>query len=69
MPFVSPDLGPLRNHEELAAVAHEIEARRIRFYGVSGDEEEAVRQGLAEAERGEFVGDDVVMEAGRRHES
>ena len=34
---------------------------------MSDEEREAVRRGLAEADRGEFVSDEAVAEADKRH--
>jgi len=59
---------PNEDQEELAQYAREIEARRTGIYVMSDDEREAVRRGLAEADRGEFVHDEVVAEADKRHE-
>jgi predicted transcriptional regulator len=58
---------PEEDQQELAEYAREIEARRTGVYVMSDDERAAVRQGLAEADRGEFVPDDVVAEADKRH--
>jgi predicted transcriptional regulator len=53
--------------EELAEYAHEIEARRTGVYVMSDDERAAVARGIAQADRGEFVPDDVVAEADKRY--
>jgi hypothetical protein len=58
---------PAEDQEELAEYAREIEARRSGVYMMSDEERTAVRKGLAEADRGEFVPDDVVAEADKRH--
>jgi hypothetical protein len=58
---------PEEDQHELAEYAREIEARRTGVYVMSDDERTAVRQGLAEADRSEFVPDDVVAEADKRH--
>jgi predicted transcriptional regulator len=58
---------PKEDQEELAEHAREIVARRSGVYLMSDDERAAVRQGLAEADRGEFVPDEVVAEANGRH--
>jgi hypothetical protein len=58
---------PKEDQEELAEYAREIEARRTGIYTMSDDERAAVRRGLAEADRGEFVPDEVVAEADKRH--
>jgi hypothetical protein len=59
---------PQEDQEELAEYAREIEARRTGTYTMSDDERAAVRRGLAEADRGEFVSDELVAEADKRHE-
>ncbi len=59
---------PEEDQEELAEYAREIEARRTGIYTMSEDERIAVGGGLAEADRGEFVSDELVAEAGKRHE-
>ena len=46
----------------------EIEARRTGIYKLSNDERIAVGKGLAQADRGEFVPDELVAEADKRHE-
>jgi len=55
------------DEEELAEYAREIEARRAGVYVMSDTERAAVREGLAQADRGEFVADDVVARADKRH--
>ncbi|MEH2612230.1 hypothetical protein [Bradyrhizobium sp. AZCC 1693] len=59
---------PVEDQEELAEYAREIEARRTGVYSMSDDERAAVRRGLAEADRGEFVPDEIVTEADKRHD-
>ena len=59
---------PQEDQEELAEYAREIEARRTGIYTMSDDERAAVRMGLAEADRGEFVSNDLVAKADKRHE-
>ena len=59
---------PEEDQEELAEFAREIEARRSGIYTMSDDERAAVRRGLAEADRGEFVPDDVIAKADKRHD-
>jgi predicted transcriptional regulator len=44
----------------LALSAREIEARRTGIYRMSDDERAAVNQGVAEADQGKFVSDDLV---------
>jgi predicted transcriptional regulator len=58
---------PEEDQDELAEFAREIEARRTGVYQMSDEERLAVRRGLAEADRGEFVPDEVVAEADKRH--
>jgi hypothetical protein len=59
---------PEEDQEELAEYAREIEARRTGVYTMSDDENAAVRRGLAQADRGEFVRDDIVAKADKRHD-
>ena len=59
---------PVEDQDELAEYAREIEARRTGIYTMSDDERTAVRKGLAQADRGEFVADKLVAEADKRHE-
>jgi predicted transcriptional regulator len=59
---------PREDQEELAEYAREIEARRTGIYTMSDDERIAVRMGLAEADRGEFVPDDLIAKADKRHD-
>ena len=47
--------------------AREIQARRTGVYVMSDEERAAVRRGVAQADRGEFVSDEVVAEADKRH--
>jgi predicted transcriptional regulator len=49
---------PQEDQEELAEVAREIEARRTGVYVMNEEERAAVREGLDQARRGEFVPDD-----------
>lgn len=60
---------PREDQEELAEFAPEIEARRTGHYTPSDEERAAIREGLAQANRGEFVPDDVVARAENRHGS
>jgi hypothetical protein len=57
---------PLEDQQELAEYAREIEARRTGVDTMSDDERVAVQQGLAEADRGEFVPDEILAESGKR---
>jgi predicted transcriptional regulator len=59
---------PREDQDELAEYAREIEARRSGLYRMSDDERAAVSQGLAEADQGQFVADDLVAQADKRHE-
>ena len=59
---------PLEDQEELAEYAREIEARRTGLYTMSDQERVAVGKGLAEADRGQFVSEERVAEADKRHE-
>jgi predicted transcriptional regulator len=58
---------PREDQEELAEFAREIEARRTGVYAMSDTERAAVSEGTAQADRGEFVPDDVVEKADQRH--
>jgi predicted transcriptional regulator len=58
---------PPEDQNELAEYAREIEARRTGIYTMSDEERVAVGKGLAEADRGEFVSDELVAEADKRH--
>lgn len=46
---------PAEDLEELAEMVREIEARRTGLYEVTPEEEAAIREGLAELERGEWT--------------
>ena len=46
---------PQEDQEELAEIAREIEARRTGLYVVNEEEAAAIREGLAELDRGEWV--------------
>lgn len=59
---------PEEDQNDLAEYAREIEARRTGVYTMSDDERAAVGRGLAEADRGEFVADEMVAEADKRHQ-
>jgi hypothetical protein len=59
---------PQQDQEELAEYAREIQARRTGVYFMSDEERVAVRRGLAQADRGEFISDEVVAEADKRHD-
>jgi len=51
---------PPEDIEELEAYAREIEARRTGVYRLTEDELAAIRKGVDQANRGEFVPDEVV---------
>jgi hypothetical protein len=51
---------PQEDREELAEAAREIEARRTGIYELTADEEQAVREGLAELERGEWASEEAM---------
>jgi hypothetical protein len=49
---------PVEDQEELAECARAIEARRSGVYEPTPEEEEAIRRGIAELDRGEWVGEE-----------
>jgi hypothetical protein len=51
---------PQEDQEELIELAREIEARRTGIYVMNDEEPVAVREGLEQAMRGEFVPDDEI---------
>lgn len=51
---------PKEAQEELMQAVADIEAKHFGVYRLSDDERAAVREGLAQAARGEFVPDDIV---------
>ena len=57
---------PREDQDELAEYAREIEARRTGIYKMSEDERAAVSQGMAEADQGKFVSDDLLAKADKR---
>jgi predicted transcriptional regulator len=57
---------PDEDQEALAEAAREIEAWRTGVYSMSTEEEAAVAEGLAQADRGEFASDDQVAEIWKR---
>ena len=59
---------PLEDQQELAEYAREIEARRTGVYTMSDQERMAVQKGLAEADHGQFVSEERIAEADKRHE-
>jgi hypothetical protein len=58
---------PQEDQDKLTEYAREIEARRTGIYTMSDDERLAVARGLAEADRGEFVAEELVADADKRH--
>ena len=58
---------PQEDVDELEEMARAIEARRTGIYTMSDDERVAVGKGMAQADRGEFVPDELVAEADKRH--
>jgi hypothetical protein len=58
---------PREDQEELVEYAREIEARRTGLYTLSDEERISVEKGIAQADRGEFVSDELVSEADKRH--
>ncbi|HMH61654.1 MAG TPA: hypothetical protein VK561_10220 [Bradyrhizobium sp.] len=58
---------PREDQDELAEYAREIEARRTGIYTMSDDERVAVGKAIAQADRNEFVPDELVAEADKRH--
>jgi hypothetical protein len=58
---------PPEDVEELEEHARFIEARRTGVYRLTADERAAISEGVAQADRGEFVPDEVVAEADKRH--
>lgn len=57
---------PEEDQEALAEAAREIEALRTGVYSMSAEEEAAVAEGLAQAERGEFVSAEQIAEVWKR---
>ena len=49
---------PREDQEELVDIARAIVARRAGVYVMTEEEQAAVREGLAEADRGDFVSDE-----------
>jgi hypothetical protein len=57
---------PEQDQDELAEYAREIEARRAGVYVLSDEEWTDLQEGIAQANRREFVPDDVVAKADKR---
>jgi predicted transcriptional regulator len=51
---------PQEDVDELEEMAREIEARRTGVYDVTPGEEAAIREGLAELERGEWASEEAM---------
>ena len=58
---------PQEDQEALAEYARELEARRTGLYRLTDDERAAVREGLEQARRGEFVPDEEMDEFWRKN--
>ena len=58
---------PEQDQAELVEYAREIEARCTGVYVVSDEEWADLQEGIAQADRREFVPDDVVANADKRH--
>jgi len=58
---------PEEDQVALAEFAREIEAQRTGVYVMSDDERGAVREGLAQARRGDFVADDEMAAFWKKH--
>jgi predicted transcriptional regulator len=58
---------PAEDIAELEEYAREIEARRADLYRLTDDERAAIREGIAQADRGEFVPDEEIAEMNKRH--
>jgi hypothetical protein len=58
---------PQQDQVELAEYAREIEARHTGVYVLSDEEWADLQEGIAQANRREFVPDDVVAKADKRH--
>ena len=54
------DSWPQEDRDELAEVARAIEARRTGLYQVTPEEAEAIREGLADLERGDWVSEEAI---------
>jgi predicted transcriptional regulator len=57
---------PQEDQDELAEFAREIEARRRGVYVVDDNEETAIRDGLAELDRGEWVSEEAMRSFWKR---
>jgi predicted transcriptional regulator len=61
------DAWPKEAQAELVQSLIAIEVKHFGTYRLSDEERAAVREGLAQAERGEFVPDEVMAEFFKRH--
>ena len=52
---------------ELMQSIIDIEVKHFGIYRLSDDERAAIREGIAQADRGEFVPDDVMRDFFKRH--
>lgn len=57
---------PEEDQQALADAAREIAAARAGFYALSPDEERAVTEGLAQADRGDFATEEEIAALWRR---
>ncbi|HEY1362593.1 MAG TPA: hypothetical protein VGF60_10135 [Xanthobacteraceae bacterium] len=57
---------PEEDQEELAEVAREIEAKRFGVYEPTREEEAAIREGIAELDRGEWVDEEEMRSFWKR---
>ncbi len=57
---------PQEDQEELAEIAREIEARRSGMYEPTPEEAAAIREGIAELDRGEWVSEDEMRSFWKR---
>ena len=57
---------PKEDQDELAEFAREIAARRSGVYVVNDEEEAAIREGLAELDRGEWMSDEAMRSFWKR---
>jgi hypothetical protein len=60
------DSWPQEDQEELAEVARDIEARRTGVYSPNAEEEGAIREGLAQLDRGEALSEQDMRSFWRR---
>jgi predicted transcriptional regulator len=57
---------PAEDQDELAELAREIEARRTGVYEPTPEEETAIREGLAELDRGQWVNEEEMRSFWKR---